>query len=139
MSNENREKRRWWAVSDGEVVRVIGYSCAPSNPTIWWCPNVGASLSEGHHLFAERDDAYRKAIEETEAAILATQQRLYRLSNERLEPYRSLNWQHKVKTLQNVIEAALPIVKARIADNPANEYYAEVFDQMMQALDKSKT
>lgn len=64
-----REKKAWWAVTDGWVVRVTGYSCAPANPDMWWCPAVGYSMSEKHHLFAREEDAVRKALSDAEQEV----------------------------------------------------------------------
>ncbi len=55
-----REQRKWWYVnadSDEPVRRVLGYSCAPDHPDCWWCPSVGVSASEGHHLFESKLEA----------------------------------------------------------------------------------
>lgn len=78
-----REKRQWWAVADCDVREVTGYSCAPSNPTTWWCPEVGFSGSEGHHLFKTQDEAFAKAIEECERDLIALQKRLNGLKRRR--------------------------------------------------------
>ena len=60
-----RETRKWWAVTDTGVRQVTGYSCKPHNPTTWWCPEAGYSLTEGHHLFDTEKKALKKAITET--------------------------------------------------------------------------
>ena len=39
-----RKKRQWWAVADGDVREVTGYSCAPSNPDMWWCPELARTV-----------------------------------------------------------------------------------------------
>lgn len=78
-----REKRKWWAVADGDVREVTGYSCAPSNPDMWWCPEVGFSGAEGHHLFETRDKAFAKAIAESERDLTALQKRLEGLKRRR--------------------------------------------------------
>jgi hypothetical protein len=59
-----REKREWWAVADDDVRRVTGYSCAPTNPDMWWCPSVGYSMAEKHHLFETEREAIDKLIAE---------------------------------------------------------------------------
>lgn len=59
-----REKREWWAVADDDVRRVTGYSCAPNNPDMWWCPSVGCSMSTKHHLFETEREAIDKLISE---------------------------------------------------------------------------
>lgn len=78
-----RERRNWWAVADGDVREVTGYSCAPSNPAIWWCPKVGFSGAEGHHLFETRDKAFAKAIAESERDLAALKKRLEGLKRRR--------------------------------------------------------
>lgn len=59
-----RVVKEWWAVVDGGVMPVTGFSCGPSNPDMWWCPKVGLSMSEKHHLFENEPDAIRKAVAE---------------------------------------------------------------------------
>ncbi len=59
-----REKREWWAVVDDSVRRVTGYSCAPNNPDMWWCPDVRYSMTEGHHLFATEAAALDRLLDE---------------------------------------------------------------------------
>ena len=78
-----REKREWWAVSDGDVLRVTGYSCAPANPDMWWCPAVGYSMAEGHHLFDSEQGALDKAIEEATRAVEAITKKLGALKSRR--------------------------------------------------------
>ncbi len=65
-ASTERASKEWWAVVEGGVQRVTGYSCAPNNPDMWWCPKVGYSMSENHHLFERESDALRKAVEEAE-------------------------------------------------------------------------
>lgn len=71
-----RESRQWWAVADGDVVEVTGYSCAPNNTDMWWCPEVGFSGTEGYHLFKTQDEAFTKAISESERDLVALQKRV---------------------------------------------------------------
>lgn len=78
-----REKRQWFAVHGGDVRKVTGYSCAPSNPDMWWCPEVGFSGSEGHHLFATRAEAIDRAVKETERDLAELQERLAKLKRKR--------------------------------------------------------
>ena len=72
-SPTERLKKEWWAHDHGDVVRVTGYSCAPANPEVWWCPGIGYSCSEGHHLFETEAEALRSALiyAESEATKLA--------------------------------------------------------------------
>lgn len=65
---------------------VTGYSCAPNNPDMWWCPEVGYSMSEKHHLFATEAEALDKAIAEAEGQAVALEQRLGELKA-RLTPW----------------------------------------------------
>ncbi len=64
-----RESRKWWAVSDNSVIHATGYSCAPSNPDVWWCPEAGYSLTEKFHLFETEKEALEKLIAEIEIEI----------------------------------------------------------------------
>lgn len=59
-----REKRKWWVVADRDVRQVTGYSCAPNHRDMWWCPEVGFTGSERHHLFETEADALDKALSE---------------------------------------------------------------------------
>jgi hypothetical protein len=62
MNKREREQRRWW-YADVDYVRVrevLGLSCKPDHPDVWWCPEVGSSLSEGHHLFLTEVEARTK-------------------------------------------------------------------------------
>jgi hypothetical protein len=68
--DETREKREWWALFDGKVMRVTGYSCAPNNPGAWWCPEMGYTLNEGFQLFTREDEALRLAISFLTTSIL---------------------------------------------------------------------
>lgn len=63
-----RERRTWWAVADGYILKAVGYSC-PNSPGQWWCPEVGYSLTEGFHLFATKAEALDKGIAETAGEI----------------------------------------------------------------------
>lgn len=66
-----RVKKAWWAVVEGgRVVHVEGHSCAPNNPDMWWCPSVGYSMTEKHHLFEREEDAVRKAVAEAEREVV---------------------------------------------------------------------
>lgn len=69
-----REMREWWAVVDDGVRRVTGYSCAPQNPDMWWCPGYGYSMTEGHHLFTTEADALDRLIAEMERRLTETQE-----------------------------------------------------------------
>lgn len=57
-----REKRRFWAVTDWGVSETVGFSCAPSNPEMWWCPSVGFSGTYKCHLFDTEGEALNAAI-----------------------------------------------------------------------------
>jgi hypothetical protein len=50
---------------------------------MWWCPEVGFSGSEGHHLFETQDAAFAKAIAESERDLTALQKRLEGLKRRR--------------------------------------------------------
>lgn len=70
--SDTREKREWFAVVDGDVRRVTGYTCAPNHPQTWWCPSAGYSMNEGHHLFETEREALVKCIGELERKVLVT-------------------------------------------------------------------
>lgn len=79
-----REKRQWWAVTEDRDVRhVTGYSCAPKTPDAWWCPELGFSGMEGHHLFSTRDEAFAKVISELEHSMEVLQKHLEDLKRRR--------------------------------------------------------
>ena len=69
MDETRREQREWWAVFEGNVIRVAGSSCAPDHPESWWCQAVGHTLTEGYHLFATEGEALEVAIREADRAI----------------------------------------------------------------------
>ena len=64
-----REKRQWWVIAEDHVQIVTGYSCAPTNPEMWWCPKVGCSMSEKYHLFETEGEAINKLIAELKRRI----------------------------------------------------------------------
>lgn len=66
-----RESRQWWAAIDGSVQSVTGYTCAPTNPGMWWCPQVRYSLSEGQSLFETEQEAIRAEIDRLNQKITA--------------------------------------------------------------------
>lgn len=81
--NPNREQREWWAVADDGVYFVIGYSCAPQHPQLWWCPKVGYSLSEEKHLFKTEWEAIDKLVEELTEEIRLYQEKVEALKSRR--------------------------------------------------------
>ena len=89
-----REHRKWWAVADDDVRLVTGYSCAPTNQDMWWCPTVGYSMSENHHLFETEGEAIDNLIAELERKIEASKDNIESLkrrrqNNQALRPARS--------------------------------------------------
>lgn len=76
-----RETKQWWAVTgDCDNVRLVtGYDCGPNNPGYWWCPEVGASMSEDHHLFTTEAKALDKLIAELETRLANTTTKLAKL------------------------------------------------------------
>lgn len=69
LATIEREKREWWAVADDDVTLVTGYSCAPANPDMWWCPKVGLSMNENYHLFKTEHEAIDKLIDDLRRRI----------------------------------------------------------------------
>lgn len=83
-----RAKRKWWTITDdNQVKEVTGYSCAPHNPESWWCPEVGCTLHEKHHLWDNEQQALDRAIEKIkrsiQAQVEATQALVVRRHNDR--------------------------------------------------------
>lgn len=78
-----RASKKWWTVDGHSVIKVTGYSCAPSNPDKWWCPEVGYTLDEKHHLFSNERDALDSAIEETQSSIASDMIQLTKLKQRR--------------------------------------------------------
>ncbi len=76
-----REQRKWWAVTDTGVREVVGYSCA----LVWWCPEEGCSMTEGHHLFTTEKEGLRKAIAETKEEIADLKAHLKKLQKQSKE------------------------------------------------------
>lgn len=79
--HKQREARQWWVISGGEVKLVTGYSCSPTSPGMWWCPEVGFSASEGFGLFITKDEATVRAIHECEHDLKVLQNRLIKLKS----------------------------------------------------------
>lgn len=79
---KTREKRQWWAVTEFDVKEVTGYSCAPTNPNTWWCPEVGFSGHVGYHLFPTKTEALEKAATDTTREIEALSCKLERIRNQ---------------------------------------------------------
>jgi hypothetical protein len=75
-----RERKTFWAVHDGEVFPTEGFSCAPYNPRMWWCPKIAYTLTEGHHLFATQPEAKAKAILELQEEIRKLTSKLEKLT-----------------------------------------------------------
>jgi len=85
-TTDPREAKLWWAVTyRGDVREVTGYSCGPTNPLVWWCPDLGFSGTQGYHLFTCESAALTRAIIELEAEIKMKSKQLdllkMRLSN----------------------------------------------------------
>jgi hypothetical protein len=55
-------------------VLITGFSCAPTNPTYWWCPSLGWSMQEGKHLFETEAAATDALIAELGAKVVTTQE-----------------------------------------------------------------
>lgn len=69
-TTEQRESRKWWAVTEHFTVqKVTGYSCAPNSPTMWWVPEIGSSMSENHHLFETQVQALAAAVRQVKLKI----------------------------------------------------------------------
>lgn len=75
----SRERRAFFAVHDGRVSRVVGYSCAPQNPDYFWCPQIGFSLPFGKHLFNTEGEALTAAIKELELSTHDQKEQLAQL------------------------------------------------------------
>lgn len=77
-----RTSKRFCAIDDfHNVVEVTGYECPPSDE-YWWVPELGYTLTVGHHLFDAEDDARAMAIKKLESAIADLQRALDRLCKE---------------------------------------------------------
>lgn len=82
-SEDGRVRRQWWASLDGRSLSVIGYSCAPDNPTSWWCPAVGYTLHEGTSLFATEVEAIDSLIAGTQHTIEGAEEQIKELRRRR--------------------------------------------------------
>lgn len=61
MNNDpGRESRQFWSVTEYGVECVTGYACA--NPELWWCPEVGYTLTKEVSLFNTQKEALSAAI-----------------------------------------------------------------------------
>lgn len=77
-----RATKKFWAIDDfWNVVEVTGYECPPSDER-WWVPELGYTLTIGHHLFDGKSDARAMAIKKLESAIEDLKRALDRLRGE---------------------------------------------------------
>lgn len=82
---KDREMKEWWYVSDWhDVIRVQGFSCAPSND-YWWCPQVGYSCAEGHSLFERKEDAIKAALANAQAVKVQVNNAIDKLTKMQVE------------------------------------------------------
>lgn len=81
-----RKFKHFWAIDDfWNIVRVMGYECPPDEDH-WWVPELGYTLSVGHHLFDDKEAARQMAIAKLESNIADLQRALTRLQLEAIEP-----------------------------------------------------
>lgn len=106
---EQRESRKWWARVENAVKEVTGYSCKPHSPDMWWCPEVGYSLTEKYHLFPTEREALDKEIEATEKALA---HETVRLANLKVRRQSNSDWMR----LRNVIVTESPEEMCRFVD-----------------------
>lgn len=67
--NEERLSKEFWAITDSwEIQRVTGYECS-QNWQVWWVPQLGYSMTEGHHLFEKFEEAKAKGLKELSRKI----------------------------------------------------------------------
>jgi hypothetical protein len=78
-----RDHRIFWAITNSfSVEKTIGYST--QHKELWWCPNIGYTLTEGCSLFNSPAGAYVKAKELLEGEIKNYQDKLEKLLIEAL-------------------------------------------------------
>lgn len=64
-----RKSKQFWAIDDfWNVERVTGFECPP-NDKVWWVPELGNSLTEGHHLFDTFAEARERGLKNLSSAI----------------------------------------------------------------------
>lgn len=69
-TDTEREHREFWAVTyELNVLKVVGYTCAPNTPNYWWCPSMGMSAEFGKHLFWSEQEALRACAIELTAEL----------------------------------------------------------------------
>jgi hypothetical protein len=77
MKNEaEREQRRFFVESDGEVTESVGLSCAPADSGFWFFPTLGFSVSEGFGAYEKRSQAVEAARKRCQSEISKWRQRL---------------------------------------------------------------
>lgn len=77
--SERKSKSFWYADFEAvQVYEVTGYEC-PDNPRVWWCPDIGASVTEHFQLFASRNEAIGRVRQITENRIKRDTARLAEL------------------------------------------------------------
>ena len=68
--SDGRESRTLYVVRDDYTVgEYTGWSCAPTNPDMWWCPEYGYSVAIGHGAYETRQEALTEAKRKLEAKI----------------------------------------------------------------------
>lgn len=66
---EQRVSKQFWAIDDfWNVVRATGYACPPSTEH-WWVPELGYTLTVGHHLFDDFEEAKTTGLRKLSSAI----------------------------------------------------------------------
>jgi hypothetical protein len=79
---DERKSKQWWAIDDFWNIKLVtGFECPP-DPDHWWVPELGYTLTVGHHLFNTSRAARRMAMTKLKSNIRDLQSALHRLEAE---------------------------------------------------------
>lgn len=61
-----RECKVFWVAHEFDVYHVQGFACGPGMPGMWWCPEIGNSVSDKFHAFDDELSAWSQVLKEVE-------------------------------------------------------------------------
>lgn len=70
IESPDRMSRVWWIIEQGEVRTVTGFEAKHHyQKGMWWCPEIGFTLTEHYDLFETEEAALRKLIGDLKVEI----------------------------------------------------------------------
>lgn len=80
LSPKVERARQEWYTTSGRL--VVGYSCGPSHPGMWFVPEEGGTLTEGFHIFRTQREGLERGLASAYRALADAQDVVHRLSRE---------------------------------------------------------